>query len=560
MSNKYPDITDNNFQNKIANVFSKYKISDEKISFKSLCFPNQFTYQLPQLFVSKFTHPNTIYKGLLIFHKIGAGKTGSSILIGLQWYKQRKVIYIIPASLVSNLYKEFRSEFTGNLYVSKKEREILQSLHPTSKEYLDLVTEINERIDKDFIILSFHKYINLINSGELNLNNSIVIIDEVQNIVSERGSFYKDILKSLQESPKSTRIIVMSGTPIFDKPVELALTINLLKPTKILPVGKKFNEMFLLEEDNKYSIKNGKLLKEMIKGYISYFPGAPKIAFPKEIIKIVHCEMSNFQYKSYKMVLNREGHPDFKDILKLSNAFYIGSRMISNISFPNKKVGIKGLESLTGKYLDFKNIKKYSVKFDKIIKRIRKIEGPAIVYSNFREFGGIDPFIKMLEYNGYVNVLSESANNKSFDKKRFAIWSGKETMIEKETSKNIYNMPANANGNLLKIMIISPSGKEGLSLFRTRSLHVLEPYWNWSRLAQIFGRGSRFCSHKDLAKDDRTIQIFIYIATSPEKEKTIDVHIWELMLRKKKLLQEFYDVIIDSAVDKQLFANSKKFT
>lgn len=281
----------------------KSPFSGRKFRFKTLCFPTEFTYQLPQLFVSKFIHPNTMYKGLLIFHKIGSGKTCASILIGLQWYKTRRVIFIVPALLIGNLYKEFRTECAGNLYISQKEREKLTKLHPLSKEYEELINNVNERIDKDFEIYSFHKYVSLYESGNLNLNNSLVIIDEVQNIVSENGSFYRIIKESLQQSSKSTRIVVMSGTPLFDKPSELALTINLLKPVNILPTGKKFNDLFLEEVDNgTYKMKNRELLFELLKGYVLFSPGAPKIAFPKEIIKVIKCPMSKFQYKSYKMV------------------------------------------------------------------------------------------------------------------------------------------------------------------------------------------------------------------------------------------------------------------
>jgi hypothetical protein len=247
--------------------------------------------------------------------------------------------------------------------------------------------------------------------------------------------FYKTIKKSLDESPKSTRIIIMSGTPIFDKPSELALTINLLKPVKSLPTGKQFNEMFLNYEKDEYTIKNKDILFDYLRGYISYSPGAPTIAFPKEIIKVVKCEMSDFQYNCYKMVVKREGHPDFKDILKLSNAFFIGSRMISNIAYPNKNISDVGIESLAGKRLHITNIGKYATKFNNIMCRIKAIKGPAIVYSNFREYGGIEPFIKMLYHNDYINVHDEGAYQKKYNRKRFAIWSGKETSDIKEMSK-----------------------------------------------------------------------------------------------------------------------------
>ena len=41
--------------------------------------------------------------------------------------------------------------------------------------------------------------------------------------------FYKNLKKAIDKSDKMTKIILLSATPMFDKPVELALTLNLLK-------------------------------------------------------------------------------------------------------------------------------------------------------------------------------------------------------------------------------------------------------------------------------------------------------------------------------------------
>jgi hypothetical protein len=557
MSN-YPDIDDEDFQEKIAIKYKKYKIPNKRPSFKALCYPNSFNYQLPQVFVSQFINPKTPYKGILVFHKIGGGKTCLSILTGLQWYETRRVIFIVPASLIGNIYKEFRSECTGNKYISKAERNQLAKLHPASREHKEMVQMINDRVDEDFEIYSFHKYVNLVEKGKMKLKNALVIIDEVQNVVSENGLFYRTILRSFNESSRSARIVIMSGTPIFDKPIELALTINLLKPKVPLPTGKEFNNLFLQPINGGYALKNKELLSKLLQGYISFSPGAPKIAFPEQIIKMVKCPMSAFQYKSYKIVEKREGNPEFRDILKLSNAFFIGSRMMSNVAYPNKKINEKGMQSFEGKRLHLTHIGKYSTKFEKIINRSRNIHGASIVYSNFREYGGIEPLLKTLEHNGYIYVFDEDADKKKYNKKRFAIWSGKESMDEKETAKNIYNDINNIDGSMLKMIILSPSGKEGLSLLNTGSLHVMEPYFNYSRMAQIFGRAVRFCSHKALPADKRKVYIFIYIAVSPTGKKLIDGYIFDMMKEKKSLLSEFYDVLEDVAVDKHLFKNAKK--
>jgi len=552
----FPLLDDDKFQDKILSKFKQYEIPNSKPSFKELCFPKSFKYQLPQLFVSKFINPKTPYKGLLVFHKIGAGKTCAAIQIAEQWINKRNVIFIVPASLVGNLYKELRSECTGIKYVSNKEREILDTLSPLRKEYKQLLEKIHDRIDKHYQIYSYHKYVDLYERNKIDLKNSLIIIDEVQNIVSETGSFYKIILESLQKSPASTRIVALSATPIFDKPVELALTLNLLKPKNILPVGNTFNTTFLNFNNNKYSIKNKELLKELISGYISYYPGAPKDAFPVNIFKVVKCRMSNFQYECYKTVEEQEGKPDFKDILKLPNNFFIGTRIISNIAYPNKGINEKGYSSFTGSKIKLKNLEKYSIKFFKIVSKIKKVKGPNFVYSNFKEFGGLKPLMTVLEANGFLNVIEHGPG-----KNRFAIWSGDETFEQKEMIKDLFNKPDNYDGSFIKVILGSPSIKEGVSLLRVKAVHVIEPYWNTSRLDQIIGRAIRYCSHKDLNKPDREVNVYLYLACAPKSKssKTVDQYIYKIALEKEKLISRFYDIIKKSAIDYKLFKNAEKF-
>lgn len=566
----YPKISDPNLQDKIKKKFKELEAPSKKPTFNELCYPEEYTYQLPQLFVSKFINPKTPYKGLMVFHRIGAGKTCAAIQIAEQWVQTRNVIFIVPASLVGNVYKEFRSECTGSKYVTKAERAKLSKLKPTSNEYQELIQEINERIDSSYQIYSYHKYVDLVESKKINLKNSLVIIDEVQNIVSESGSFYKIILGSLQRSPDSTRIVVMSATPIFDKPVELALTMNLLKPDNILPTGSKFNDTFLkIDSNGSYKIANPELLGSLLKGYVSYSPGAPSHAFPTQKFKVVKCHMSKFQYECYQTVEEQEGKPDFKDILKLPNNFFIGSRIISNIAFPNKGINEKGFESWTGSKLKLENLERYSIKYYKIITKVRLIKGPSFVYSNFKEFGGLKPLVAALEANGFkdVSVFGPGKN-------RYAVWSGDEKAELKEKIRDIFNQPSNADGSQIKVILGSPSIKEGVSLLRVKSVHILDPYWNTSRLDQVIGRAIRYCSHKDLPKEEREVNVYLYLACAPKGKKvyitrdgsqtlqdrlTVDQHIYRIALEKEKLVKEFYSVIKKSAVDAKLFANAQKF-
>ena len=548
---KYPTLDDNELQKKIGDVFSKYKIID-KHSFKEICFPEKFTFQLPQLFVSEFINPKTPYRGILLYHKIGAGKTCAAVKIGEQWKHKKKIIFVCPASLIGNFYKELRSQCASNEYISEKERKMLTNLEPGSDDYDNLIDKINKRIDKYYTILSYNKFVDLSNRNKLTLNDSILIIDEVQNIVSEHGSYYKAFLEEIQNGPKSLRVVIMSATPIFDKPVELALTMNLLNPTEEFPINPEFNNTFLKLNKTQnfisYDLKNASKLKKLLLGYVSYYRGAPDYVFPKKIVKIVRCKMSSYQYSCYKIVQRQEGSLKFGDILKLPNNFYIGSRMISNVAFPERLIKEDGYKAFKGKALG-DDLNKYSTKFVKMLNNIKKSNGPCFVYSNFREYGGIQSFIKVLEYNSYKDFNKDGPG-----KNRFAVWSGNEDIYTKEITRDVYNQKENEDGSLIKVILGSPAIKEGVSLLRVRQVHIMEPYWNMSRLEQVMGRAIRFCSHKDLDKADREVIVYIYVAIEPQNKKlTVDKHILDMAFSKQGLIRQFEDVIKESAVDKYLF-------
>lgn len=225
--------------------------------------------------------------------------------------------------------------------------------------------------------------------------------------------------------------------------------------------------------------------------------------------------------------------------------------MMSNIAFPNKSIGDLGFSSFIDDTLKLKNIEKYSIKFYKILKKIKKSEGPTFVYSNFKDVGGLKSFIKFIEYHGYSNYKTFGEGQK-----RFCVWSGDESHHLKEEIKHVFNQSENKDGSLIKIMLGSPSIKEGVSLLRVEQIHILEPYWNMSRIYQIIGRGIRFCSHKDLPKSKQIVFVYLYLATHPidkSDEISIDEYIWSLAKHKNKLIEQFEHTLKENAIDCELF-------
>ena len=563
----YPHINDDNFYEKINKSYRKYYVPKKKKSFNKICYPKEYELQMPQKFMSKYINPNTPYKGVLVFHQIGSGKTCTSIQIAEAWKKDRKIMVVVPASLIGNYRNELRSKCAGQNYLKDSERLLLKKYHPLSDEYKEILAKSNKRIDEVYTIYSYNMFIKYAEEGKMNLKNTLLIIDEIQNLISSDGKYYDVLSRLIEDAPLSLRIVLLSATPMFDKPNEIALTLNLLRLPHPLPVGSEFDDFFLEETIHKngeisYHSKNMEIFKKMIKGYISYFRGADPISFPELKLKYVKCEMSDFQYRAYATVMGREDRGNrFQeyeknihlirsgDIVKLPNNFFIGTRVVSNIAFPNNDINEDGLKSLT-EYKVKNYLEKYSIKISKVIKKIERCHGKVFVYSTFRSYGGLESFIKIIELLGYKNYEKHGEG-----KKRFGIFSGDENVSQKERIKDIYNRDDNIYGDKLKILLLSPAAREGLSLYNVKQLHILEPYWNFSRIAQILGRAVRYCSHKALPEEQRIVNAYIYIATHKNEKETVDQYIAKLAYKKSKVIQEFEDALRESAVDCNLFKN-----
>jgi superfamily II DNA or RNA helicase len=567
----YPNIDNPDFNEKITNKFKKYKIPNKKKTFNQICFPKEFELQLPQQLLPKIINPHSPYKGILVYHRIGAGKTCTAVRIGEEWKDLRKIIVIVPASLVGNFRGELRSSCAGNAYLTIKEREMLKTLHPARKEYKDIIDESNKRIDKHYHIYSYNKFVELAKNDEISLRNSVLIIDEIQNMISEDGTFYNVLYDTIHNAPKDLRIVLLSATPMFDKPVEIGLTMNLLRIPFEFPTGEEFNKLFIKTTRNRktgeysFEAKNLDIFKERIKGYVSYYRGSPPYVFPETTIKYVKCEMSEFQYKSYVTVLQNEQSEKNErtktvrsfqkgQILDLPNDFFIGARLISNVAFPNKDINKKGFKSFTGRHLQLDNLQNYSIKFYKIMKKINSCSGLVYVYSNFLEYGGLKAFARVLDAQGYKSYVDHGEG-----RKRYAFMTGDENAKTKDEIKAIYNQVNNINGSKLKVLLLSSSVREGISLFNVRQVHILEPYWNMKLIEQVIGRGQRTCAHKLLDEEHRNLKVFIYIATNENENETIDQYIAKLAKKKERLINQFELAIKEIAIDCELNKNANVF-
>jgi hypothetical protein len=257
-----------------------------------------------------------------------------------------------------------------------------------------------------------------------------------------------------------------------------------------------------------------------------------------------------------------------------------------------------GKKNETG-FLDERYLRKYSVKFAEILRNIRYGKGICYVYSEF-VLGGVVPLAMMLEQNGFerypwsgerplldyskkrnpicaicgegaLNEIHEDTKNSDFHefkRARYILVTGNSNISVIETGNllNIVNNDNNMNGEEVKVIIGTRTTGEGLDFKRIRQVHILEPWFNLSRLDQIIGRSSRFCSHADLPKKDQNVEIFLYAVEPPDsagkkniETETIDTRIYRLAEVKDRKIKKVEYILKQAAVDCALNKNGNIF-
>ena len=207
------------------------------------------------------------------------------------------------------------------------------------------------------------------------------------------------------------------------------------------------------------------------------------------------------------------------------DAFMAKQRQVSIACFPNA-------------IFDIKKLKEYAPKIKKLLNQLQNLKGKHIVYSSFIK-NGLDFVEKTLKAKGWKSYKEADRT----DYKVYAIWDGSAKDAEKQTIKDIVNSKDNIDGRKIKVILGSPSVKEGVSFKHIQHLHLLDPVWNQSAKTQVEGRAIRFCSHIDISKDH------------PFLKREVTVHIYKLSPKKNGLVKNTPDFIIYDDVIPRKFKN-----
>lgn len=240
----------------------------------------------------------------------------------------------------------------------------------------------------------------------------------------------------------------------------------------------------------------------------------------------------------------------------------IGSEGLNRVmSYSNKKFSYK--YSSLGKIFHPDEIHKYSHKLKTISDCILNSEGVVLIYSQFIE-GGLIPVALMLEEMGFQKYGGASLlnNRKSTTIFKYIIISGNEKYSpENDKEVAVATSDNNISGQIIKVILISKAGSEGIDFKFIRQIHILDPWYNLNRNEQIIGRGVRMCSHKLLPFNKRNVSIYLHSTMLPNiNEEACDLYLYRLAESKALKIANISRILKRNSVDCMLNIKQTLFT
>jgi hypothetical protein len=254
---------------------------------------SDFSLLTHQKIVRDYMNLYTPYRGLLLYHGLGSGKTCTSIAIAEGMKDSKRIIIMTPASLRANyieelkkcgdlLYKrnqfwewistdtnpeaatpmsailnlplEFIKRHRGAWFINVTKKSNYDDLSDIDKQTLE--NQLNEMIKSKYTFINYNglrakKLQELTSNFTRNLfDDSAIVIDEAHNLISrivnkikkekaipenkrgEKEHLPTNLATKLYEfllSARNARIVLLSGTPVINYPNEFGILFNILR-------------------------------------------------------------------------------------------------------------------------------------------------------------------------------------------------------------------------------------------------------------------------------------------------------------------------------------------
>jgi hypothetical protein len=335
------------FINFINSLFEPYRLELQQNKDSISCddignTTADFSLLTHQKIVRDYMNLYTPYRGLLLYHGLGSGKTCTSIAIAEGMKDSKRIVIMTPASLRANyieelkkcgdsLYKrnqfwewistdlnpdaaqtmsailnlplEYISRHRGAWFVNVKKKSNFDVLTDIDKKTLDAQLDVMIKSKYTFINyngLRTQKLSELTAGFTKNLfDNSVIIIDEAHNLISrivnkikkekpieeskrgEKEHVPLNLATKLYEfllSAKNARIVLLTGTPVINYPNEFGILFNILRG--YIKTWKIPVKVNTSKKIDKVSLRD-MLLGEKTLDYLDYSPSSKMITITR---------------------------------------------------------------------------------------------------------------------------------------------------------------------------------------------------------------------------------------------------------------------------------------
>ena len=272
------DMTFEEFQKYINQIFKEYKYKPIKV--ENHCEMNNndriVKFTESQNFVTRYFVPEHFAKGLLVWHSVGTGKTCTAISVKSFLYENLNysIIWVTRNTLKEDIWKNMYDKICDHVIRQKMKDGVEQN-------------NLRKYLSKRFLPpMSYKQFSNMLegkndlyqrlvkqNGTDDILKNTLVIIDEAHKLYSkDLVALEKPNMESIENKINASRtckVLLMTGTPIADDPMEFIKLMNLIMKKDKLPIDVKiFREEFM--KNNNFSKSGKKEFQSRTKGLISY--------------------------------------------------------------------------------------------------------------------------------------------------------------------------------------------------------------------------------------------------------------------------------------------------
>lgn len=424
----------------------------------------------------------------------------------------------------------------------------------------------------------------------LNSNNrTIFVIDEIHNLIKQviekddkekrlvKKNFFDRLIQIIKKG--KNKLLLLTATPIHNSNDELNYFLKLLRPNNfkidniyfkndliidrdelkkcllgassvqknndvdILTdtnykndlAGRRiiFNNLLMSEFQTKeYNIMHNIEINSKIKGLRPFTRAISTLAIPilksnfetiDEYKTYLDKEYNNFIISIMNIELDDDDINDFKNgNLEGCNIDILKNLNISTYNKPKNKDLINKITILNN----------YSCKYIKICHSILNTNGKCLLYESFVKFIGIKTLKPYLE-KFKISFLEYSGN----------------TLENRTKFIEMFNSKDNINGDIIKVLIFSSAGEEGINFMYIKRLIISSIPWSGSKLEQIIGRAIRLYSHKDLPEDQRIVYIDILLAFTNDMKYSVDNDILNLIKKKENSRSDVFQIFKESSID-----------